>query len=98
MKIITSRTIRSLWQGAVLLFIAGTTLPGQPAHAQATLKGAGSTFAYPVYSKWFVDYQMKDPCMYVVCECAGSGAGFRAVLSWSVDFGATDAVLCDAQL
>lgn len=98
MKTISSRTIRSLWQGAVLLFLAGAAFSGRSVHAQATLKGSGSTFAYPVYSKWFVDYQKKDPSLNFEYEYSGSSAGIKAVLARTVDFGATDAVLSDAQL
>ena len=77
---------------AGLLFACGD------AAAQATLKGAGSTFAYPVYSKWFGAYQKKDVSVNFEYGYVGSSEGIKRILERTVDFGASDAVLSDEQI
>ena len=54
------------------------------------LKGAGATFPYPVYEKWFRNYRRKNPAIQITYEPVGSEAGVRQLLANSVDFGASD--------
>src|ERR1700721_303871 len=54
------------------------------------LKGAGATFPYPVYEKWFRNYRRKNPAIQITYEPLGSEAGVRQLLANSVDFGASD--------
>jgi phosphate transport system substrate-binding protein len=63
-----------------------TALP-QPA---TILKGAGATFPYPVYAKWFKNYRRENPALEITYEAIGSEAGIRRLLENSVDFGASD--------
>ena len=65
--------------------------------AQGQLNGAGASFPYPIYSKWFDMYsQMKHvPINY---QSVGSGAGIRQVTAGTVDFGATDGPMTDEQI
>lgn len=88
----------SLRRTAGLLILGGLLLWSGNASAQAHLKGAGSTFAYPVYSKWFAAYLKKDETVAFEYGYVGSSEGIRRVLAQEVDFGATDAVLSDAQM
>jgi phosphate transport system substrate-binding protein len=68
------------------------------AAAETSLKGAGATFPHPLYQKWFRDYSSVDPETRFHYEAVGSGAGIKAILSESVDFGASDKFLSDAEL
>jgi len=69
-----------------------------PAVAQTTLNGAGATFPYPMYSKWFSDYHTLHPDIQINYQSIGSGGGIRQVLAQTVDFGASDGPMTDQQL
>jgi phosphate transport system substrate-binding protein len=62
------------------------------------LTGAGATFPYPIYSKWFSDYNKIHSDIQINYQSIGSGAGIRQLLSGTVDFGASDAPMNDEQL
>jgi len=55
-----------------------------------SLNGAGATFPYPVYSKWFTNYQIENPSIQISYEAIGSEAGIRKLLAGGVDFAASD--------
>jgi phosphate transport system substrate-binding protein len=67
-----------------------------PAAAQ-DLTGAGATFPQPIYSKWFSDYAAKTGVK-INYQSIGSGGGIRQLSEQTVDFGATDAPMSDAEL
>jgi phosphate transport system substrate-binding protein len=67
------------------------------AHAQK-LNGAGATFPYPIYSKWFTEYSASHGGVQINYQSLGSGAGIRQVTSGTVDFGASDGPMTDEQL
>jgi phosphate transport system substrate-binding protein len=69
-----------------------------PAFGQTTLNGAGATFPYPMYSKWFSDYHKLHPDIEINYQSIGSGGGIRQVLAGTVDFGASDGPMTDEQL
>jgi len=69
-----------------------------PACAQTTLNGAGATFPYPMYSKWFSEYHKAHPDVEINYQSIGSGGGIRQVLAGTVDFGASDGPMSDEQL
>jgi phosphate transport system substrate-binding protein len=69
-----------------------------PAIAQTTLNGAGATFPYPMYSKWFSEYHKAHPDVEINYQSIGSGGGIRQVLAGTVDFGASDGPMTDEQL
>lgn len=69
-----------------------------PAPAQTTLNGAGATFPYPMYSKWFSEYHNAHPDIQINYQSIGSGGGIRQVLAGTVDFGASDGPMTDEQL
>ncbi len=54
------------------------------------LKGAGATFPFPVYEKWFTNYRRENPALKITYEPTGSAAGVRSLLSNNVDFGGSD--------
>ena len=69
-----------------------------PALAQTTLNGAGATFPYPMYSKWFNEYHNLHSDIQINYQSIGSGGGIRQVLAGTVDFGASDGPMTDEQL
>ena len=64
----------------------------------ASLTGAGSTFAYPIYTKWFDEYSKVQPNVTMNYQSIGSGAGIQQFTAQTVDWGASDAPMTDAQL
>jgi phosphate transport system substrate-binding protein len=62
------------------------------------LTGAGATFPYPIYSKWFSDYNKIHSDIQINYQSIGSGGGIRQLLAGTVDFGASDAPMNDEQL
>jgi phosphate transport system substrate-binding protein len=68
--------------------------------AQGTLSinGAGATFPYPMYSKWFDEYHKKNSNLQINYQSIGSGGGIKQVTEGTVDFGATDGPMNDDQL
>ena len=71
--------------------MGGITLISIPflSYAGTTLNGAGATFPFPIYSRWFQDYS-KVSGTRVNYASVGSGAGVRQYIAGTVDFGATD--------
>ena len=80
----------------VLLLVC--VLLALPVVAQTTLNGAGATFPYPIYSKWFSEYQKAHPEVQINYQSIGSGGGIRQVTAGTVDFGASDMPMTDKQL
>lgn len=62
------------------------------------VNGAGATFPYPIYSKWFDMYHAKNSNAQFNYQSVGSGAGIKQVTDGTVDFGATDGPMNDDQL
>ncbi len=62
------------------------------------INGAGATFPYPLYSKWFYEYAKIDKTVNFNYQSIGSGGGIRQILAKTVDFGATDGYMSDEQL
>jgi phosphate transport system substrate-binding protein len=69
-----------------------------PVLGQTTLNGAGATFPYPMYSKWFNEYHKLHSDIEINYQSIGSGGGIRQVLAGTVDFGASDGPMTDEQL
>jgi phosphate transport system substrate-binding protein len=86
-----SRTGSVLLAG-VLFAATATTASAQG----ADLTGAGATFPYPIYSKWFADYATKTGVK-INYQSIGSGGGIRQLTEGTVDFGASDAPMTDAE-
>src|SRR5512146_3548099 len=80
---------------AMLCLVAGLAAE---AMAQTTLNGAGATFPYPIYSKWFSEYHKLHPDVEINYQSIGSGGGIRQLQAGTVDFGASDGPMTDQQL
>ena len=68
------------------------------AAAQMLINGAGATFPYPIYSKWFDEYAKIDPSVRFNYQSIGSGGGQKQILAQTVDFGASDGPMSDENL
>src|SRR5436853_1807810 len=68
------------------------------ASAQMLINGAGATFPYPIYSKWFDEYAKVDPSVRFNYQSIGSGGGQKQILAQTVDFGASDGPMSDDNL
>lgn len=81
------------------LLIAVGMLAFALSSAQAQhLTGAGATFPYPIYSKWFAEYSAAHPGVEINYQSIGSGGGIKQVTSGLVDFGASDMPMTDEML
>jgi phosphate transport system substrate-binding protein len=71
-----------------------------PALAAGALlvNGAGATFPFPLYSKWFSEYNKLRPELRFNYQSIGSGGGIQQITNGTVDFGASDAPMTDAEL
>ena len=87
-----SRTFFALTAAAL------SALLSPAAQAQVTLNGAGATFPNPIYTKWFSEYQKVDPAAQFNYQAIGSGGGQKQILAQTVDFGASDGPMKDADL
>jgi phosphate transport system substrate-binding protein len=79
--------------GSGCLFAAQTG-----AQAQLLINGAGATFPYPIYSKWFDEYTKVDPSVRFNYQSIGSGGGQKSIQDGTVDFGASDGPMSDENL
>jgi len=68
------------------------------ANAQLLINGAGATFPAPIYQKWFDEYTKIDPTVQFNYQPIGSGGGQKQILAETVDFGASDGPMSDANL
>ena len=71
---------------------------GAAAQQAVHINGAGATFPYPIYSKWFDEYSKHHPDVLINYQSIGSGGGIRQVTNQTVFFGATDGPMTDDQL
>ena len=87
------KTIRILAMAA-----AGLAALAGVAHAQTVqINGAGATFPYPIYSKWFAEYNKLHPEVAINYQSIGSGGGIRQLSNQTVFFGATDGPMTQEQ-
>ena len=79
---------------ALTLALAGLAL----ADGGLLINGAGATFPFPLYSKWFSEYNKLFPSLKFNYQSIGSGGGIKQITEKTVDFGASDAPLSDEEL
>ncbi len=93
------RTHGTIVAACGLLLLAGCRCDGPGGAPAATLiNGAGATFPYPIYSKWFDKYRKVDENAKFNYQSIGSGGGIRQITARTVDFGASDAPMKDEAL
>ena len=76
------------------IIAAGVTVAAQTMQ----INGAGATFPYPIYSKWFSEYNKQKPNVQINYQSIGSGGGIRQITNQTVFFGATDGPMTQEQL
>src|SRR5437899_4025229 len=83
-----------------LSLIVGGCLAATPTgvFGQMLINGAGATFPYPIYSKWFDEYARIDTSVRFNYQSIGSGGGQKQILAQTVDFGASDGPMSDDNL
>jgi phosphate transport system substrate-binding protein len=90
--------MKSLRFGRKILAIVLLIGISATASAQMMINGAGATFPYPIYSKWFDEYAKVDPSVRFNYQSIGSGGGQKQILAQTVDFGASDGPMSDDNL
>jgi len=88
------KRIAGMLVATLLLAGAGTVLADNP----LSINGAGASFPYPMYSKWFDEYHKKNGNIQINYQSIGSGGGIKQVTEGTVDFGASDGPMNDDQL
>jgi phosphate transport system substrate-binding protein len=88
------KRIAGLLVAMLLLAGAGIVLADNP----LSINGAGATFPYPMYSKWFDEYHKKYANIQINYQPIGSGGGIKQVTEGTVDFGGSDGPMNDDQL
>jgi len=85
--------------GLILAGCGGQQPGGTGTQEKVTLNGAGASFPYPLYSKWFDEYKKKtNEAVTINYQSIGSGGGIKNITDKTVDFGASDAPMKDDQL
>ncbi len=85
-------------KSALLALLAPVVAWAAAASGELLMNGAGATFPYPLYSKWFDEYARVDPSARFNYQSIGSGGGQAQILARTVDFGASDGPMSDENL
>jgi phosphate transport system substrate-binding protein len=93
-----SRSARFLIAISILAAACHRGEAPSPAGKTIQIQGAGATFPYPIYSKWFDEYHRKHPDVQINYQSIGSGGGIKQLQAQTVFFGATDGPMTDEQL
>jgi phosphate transport system substrate-binding protein len=78
--------------------LACTALAAGLAAQTMQINGGGATFPYPIYSKWFAEYNKLHPSVQINYQSQGSGFGIQQLTQQTVFFGASDGPMTDVQL
>src|SRR5579871_4354808 len=82
----------------ITLWAIGVGLAAAVAMPAETINAAGATFPAPIYQKWFEEYHKAHPEVEINYQSIGSGAGIQQLTQGTVDFGASDMPMTDAQI
>ncbi len=85
---------------AKIFAVVAVSLVSVHVHAadKTLINGAGATFPAPIYTKWFQDYNKSHPAVEINYQAIGSGGGIKQLTEKTVDFGASDAPMTDAEI
>src|SRR5580765_7115823 len=90
---------RPLLHVTIIALAAGAILTASAAQPRTTtIIGAGATFPYPIYSRWFEEYEKRRPEVEFAYQSIGSGGGIRQLTDQFVFFGASDAPMLEEEL
>jgi phosphate transport system substrate-binding protein len=90
--------LNKIRKSILTMALAAGVLAAGGANAETLINGAGATFPYPLYSKWFSEYAKVDPTVKFNYQSIGSGGGIKQITAQTVDFGASDKALSDDEL
>ena len=90
LKIVLAVCLLALWPASIPMAEAQTD--------RLVINGDGSTFAYPMYSKWIEEYEKDNPSVHLTYVSNGSGAGIHDIMLGTVDFAGTDGPLTKTQM
>lgn len=90
--------IRTAAAAALALVLALPTAGCGGDEGTVTLQGSGASFPAPIYSRWFKEYNQKNPNTRINYQSVGSGAGVKAFMAEQTDFGASDAAMKDSEI
>jgi phosphate transport system substrate-binding protein len=89
---------KQAWTAALAVAALGVLSACNSGPGNINISGAGSTFVYPVMTRWIQDFQQSHQNVHINYQSIGSGGGIQQVKAKTVDFGATDAPLSDQQI
>src|SRR5262250_2758834 len=96
---VKTKTLRLVLAAGLLALAAPALVAPTLLLAETTqINGAGATFPYPIYSKWFSEYNKLHPNVQINYQSIGSGGGIRQLTNQTVFFGATDGPMTKEQL
>jgi phosphate transport system substrate-binding protein len=90
--------LTSTWRPTMVAALAMVASVALLSAQTVQINGAGATFPYPIYSKWFAEYNKLHPNVQINYQSIGSGGGIRQVTNQTVFFGATDGPMTNDQL
>jgi phosphate transport system substrate-binding protein len=90
--------LKRMWIATVAVAALGALSACNSGPSTVNIAGAGSTFVYPVMTRWIQDFQQSHQNVHINYQSIGSGGGIQQVKAKTVDFGATDAPLSDQQI
>src|SRR3954469_18552981 len=90
--------MKSFKTAVVAVSCAAMLAAGVAAQQKIQINGAGATFPYPIYSKWFSEYNKLHSNVQINYQSIGSGGGIRQISNQTVFFGATDGPMTNEQL
>ncbi len=82
----------------ILVILGLAACHGGNSATEMRLQGAGATFPNPLYQKWLSEYGKQNPTVKIDYQSIGSGGGIKQIQARTVDFGASDAPMTDAEL
>jgi phosphate transport system substrate-binding protein len=85
-------------RGTAIALASAVTIVAGTAAQTIQINGAGATFAYPIYSKWFAEYNKLHSDIQINYQSIGSGGGIRQIQAQTVFFGATEGPMTSEQL
>jgi len=93
-------SLNAVWLPVLLLIVAGFSngCQGSGPGGSVTLQGAGATFPNPLYQKWVSEFSKQHPNIRIDYQSIGSGGGIKQIQAQTVDFGASDAPMTDAEM
>src|SRR5437588_4922553 len=99
MRTVASKSLR-MFVGLIagMILSGGLACSGGGGGGTISLQGAGATFPNPLYQKWMSEYGKANPNVRIDYQSIGSGGGIKQVQAQTVDFGASDAPMTDAEM